>query len=163
MTSFSPGLAVISFAKSFGSPFVPFSPGVTAFVISLAVNSSPSNTTLEVGVEPTTLTGTYTFTEISSITFPVALSLYLTVTVTGVCCPFLSVFGVTIASSVMNGVTPSGTFVNLAIALLTFARIESINFSLDVPFKTVTPFGSGFGRTLTVTSTGSSRLNLSAP
>ena len=159
----TPDLAVISFAKSLGSPFVPFSPGVTASVISLAVNSSPSNTTFEVGVEPTTFTGTSTFTEISSITFPVALSLYLTVTVTGVCWPFLSVFGVTIASSVTNGVTPSGTFFNPVIALLTSARIASINFSFDVPFKTVTPFGAGFGRTLTVTSTGSSRLNWSAP
>ena len=67
------------------------------------------------------------------------------------------------ASSVTNGVTPSGTFVNPSIAFLTFARIASINFSFDVPFKTVTPFGVGFGRTFTVTSTGSSRLNLSAP
>ena len=67
------------------------------------------------------------------------------------------------ASSVTNGVTPSGTLVNPVIALLTFARMASINFSFDVPFKTVIPFGSGFGRTLTVTSTGSSRLNLSAP
>ena len=158
-----PGLAVISLAKSFGSLLVPFSPGVTASVISLAVNSSPSNTTLEVGVEPTTLTGTSTFTEISSITFPVALSLYLTVTVTGVCWPFWSVFGVTIASSVTNGVTPSGTFFNPVIALLTFARIASINFSFGVPFNTVTPFGSGFGRTFTVTSTVSSRLNWFAP
>ena len=158
-----PGLAVISLAKSFGSPLVPFSPGVTASVISLEVNSSPSNTTLEVGVEPTTLTGTSTFTEISSMTFPVALSLYLTVTVTEVCCPFLSVFGVEIASSVTNGVTPSGTFVRPSIALLTFALIASINFSFDVPFKTVTPLETGFGRTLTVTSTDSSRLNLSAP
>ena len=57
-------------------------------MISLAVNSSPSNTTLEVGVEPTTFTGTSTFTEISSMICPVALSLYLTVTVTGVCGPF---------------------------------------------------------------------------
>ena len=155
----TPGLAVISLAKSFGSPFVPFSPGVTASVISLAVNSSPSKTTFDVGVEPTTFTGTSTLTELSSITFPVELSLYLTVTVTGVCCPFLSVFGVAIASSVTNGVTPSGTFFNPSIAFLTFALIASINFSFDVPFKTVTPLGTGFGRTLTVTSTGSSRLN----
>ena len=159
----TPGLAVISLAKSFGSPLVPFSPGVTASVISLAVNSSPSNTTLEVGVEPTTFTGTLTLTEMSSITFPVALSLYLTVTVTGVCWPFWSVFGVTRASSVTNGVTPSGTFVKPVIALLTFSLIASINFSFDVPFKTVTPLGTGFGRTLTVTSTGSSRLNWFAP
>ena len=153
----------MSLAKSFGSPLVPFLPGVTASVISLAVNSSPSKTTLDVGVEPTIFTGTSTSTEMSSITFPVALSLYLTVTVTGVCWPFWSVFGVTRASSVTNGVTPSGTFVNPSIAFLTFALIASINFSFGVPFKTVTPFGTGFGRTLTVTSTGSSRLNLSAP
>ena len=154
---------MISLVKSFGSPFVPLFPGVTASVISLAAISSPSNTTLEVGVEPTTFTGTSTLTEMSSITFPVALSLYLTVTVTGVCWPFWSVFGVTRASSVTNGVTPSGTFVNPSIAFLTFALIASINFSFGVPFKTVTPFGTGFRRTLTVTSTGSSRLNLSAP
>ena len=152
----TPDLAVISLAKFLGSPFVPFSPGVTASVISLAVISSPSNTTLDVGVEPTTFTGTSTSTEMSSITFPVALSLYLTVTDTGVCCPFLSVFGVTIASSVTNGVTPSGTFVSPVIALLTFSRITSIKFSLDVPFKTVIPFGSGFGNTVTGTFTVSS-------
>ena len=163
MTSFTPGLAVISFAKSLGSPLVPFSPGVTASVISLAVISSPSNTTLDVGVEPTTLTGTSTLTETSSITFPVALSLYLIVTVTGVCWPFLSVFGVTIASSVTNGVTPLGTFVNPSIAFLTLARIASIKVSFGVPFKTVTPFGDGFGRTFTFTSTDSSRLNWFAP
>ena len=56
----------------------------------------------------------------------------------------------------MNGATPSGTFVSPVIALLTFALIASINFSFGVPFKTVMPFGSGFGNTVTGTFTVSS-------
>ena len=58
-TSFAPALPVVS-GNVVGSPFVPSVPGVTAAFACSAVGFSPSNTTILLAVEPTTVTGTVT-------------------------------------------------------------------------------------------------------
>ena len=73
-----------------GIPFVPSVPGVTAPLTVSAVTSSPSNTTILLGVELTTVTGTLI---VSSATTVPVLSLYCTFTGTVSLSPLESVAG----------------------------------------------------------------------
>ena len=89
LTSVAPALPAVS-GNVVGSPFVPSVPGVTAPLAASAVTSSPSNTTILLGVELTTVTGTLIVS--SATTVPVA-SLYCTFTGTLPLSPFESVAG----------------------------------------------------------------------
>ena len=89
LTSVAPALPAVS-GNVVGSPFVPSVPGVTAPLAASAVTSSPSNTTILLGVELTTVTGTLIVS--SATTVPVA-SLYCTFTGTAVLSPLESVAG----------------------------------------------------------------------
>ena len=89
LTSVAPALPAVS-GNVVGSPFVPSVPGVTASFACSAVGVSPSNTTILLGVELTTVTGTLIVS--SATTVPVA-SLYCTFTGTAVLSPLESVAG----------------------------------------------------------------------
>ena len=88
-TSLAPAFPVVS-GNVVGSPFVPSVPGVTAVFACSAVGFSPSNTTMLLGVELTTVTGTLIVS--SATTVPVA-SLYCTFTGTASLSPLESVVG----------------------------------------------------------------------
>ena len=89
LTSVAPALPAVS-GNVVGSPFVPSVPGVTAVFACSAVGVSPSNTTILLGVELTTVTGTEI---VSSATTVPVLSLYCTFTGTAVLSPLESVAG----------------------------------------------------------------------
>ena len=89
LISVTPALPAVS-GNVVGSPFVPSSPGVTAAFACSAVTSSPSNTTILLGVELTTVTGTLIVS--SATTVPVE-SLYCTFTGTLSLSPFEVVAG----------------------------------------------------------------------
>ena len=112
---------------------------------------SPSNTTTAGGVEDTTFTGTSISLVIS---FP-SLSVYLTVTVAGVCSPVLSVPGV-VLTSVTVTFTPLGSPVSFLAASSAFSLTTFANSVLSASFGTVTPSGLTFGNTVTGTVTSSS-------
>ena len=91
LTSVAPALPAVSGkAVSAGVPTVPPVTGVTAPFACSAVGFSPSNTTILLGVELTTVTGTLIVS--SATTVPVA-SLYCTFTGTAVLSPLESVAG----------------------------------------------------------------------
>ena len=89
------------------------------------------------------------------ISFP-SLSVYLTVTVAGVCSPVLSVPGV-VSTFVTVTVTPSGSPLSFLAASSAFSLTTFANSVLSASLGTVTPSGLTFGNTVTdtVTSSGS--------
>ena len=152
VTSLFPALAVISSAIT-GSPFVPSVPAVTAPFTSSFVTVSPSNTTNFLAVEPTTVTGTGT--SLVSTTLPSFT--YSTTAVAGVCTPVAVVAGTVPAlTSLTLTVTPSGNLlVGTALAASTALALTASSKPV-LSLRTVTPFGSTFGKTTTSTlvSTG---------
>ena len=150
LTSVAPALPAVSGkAVSAGVPTVPPVPGVTAAFACSAVGFSPSNTTILLGVELTTVTGTST--SLVSTTLSLA-SLYSTTTFAGVCTPVVEVAGtVPCLTSFTDTVTPSGNLsVGTAFAASTaLALTTSSNPVLSL--RTVTPVGVIFGKTTTST------------
>ena len=148
LTSVAPALPVVS-GNVVGSPFVPSVPGVTAAFACSAVGFSPSNTTILLAVEPTTVTGTVTSFVATTL---LLASLYSITTVAGVCTPVVEVAGtVPCLTSFTDTVTPAGNLsVGTAVAAST-AFALTVSSKLVLSLRTVTPVGSTFGNTTTST------------
>ena len=146
--SVAPAFPIVS-GNVVGSPFVPSVPGVTAAFACSAVGFSPSNTTILLGVEPTTVTGTSTSFVATTL---LLASLYSITTVAGICTPVVEVAGtVPCLTSFTDTVTPAGNLsVGTAFAASTaFALTASSNPVLSL--RTVTPVGVTLGKTTTST------------